>query len=164
MAIAPTRRQSLGVLITAAIALCPALTWGGAHAVDRDLIEAAGRGDAAEIARLLAQGATVDARDGANRTALYHATEGNHIAAAVALIEAGADVNASDGASIDHTPYLMAGARGFQPRLWLSINNCNIPKQPACWHLQYNRRPPAMRRWPLPPGGRACDMTLQHVN
>ncbi len=32
---------------------------------------------------------------------------------AVALIETGADVNASDGASIDHTPYLMAGARGY---------------------------------------------------
>jgi ankyrin repeat protein len=113
MAIAPTRRHSLGALVTVGFVLCPVLTWGGAHAVDRDLIEAAGRGDAAEIARLLAQGATVDARDGANRTALYHATEGNHIAAAVALIEAGADVNASDGASIDHTPYLMAGARGY---------------------------------------------------
>jgi hypothetical protein len=113
MAIAPTRRHSLGALITAAIALCPALTWGGAQDVGRDLIEAARRGDAAEIARLLAQGVAVDARDGADRTALHHATEGNHIAAAVALIEAGADVNASDGASIDHTPYLMAGARGY---------------------------------------------------
>jgi hypothetical protein len=112
MAIAPTRRQSLGALISAAIALCPALTWGGAQDVDRDLIAAARRGDAAEIARLLAQGAEVDARDGANRTALHHATEANRIAAAVALIEAGADVNASDGASIDHTPYLIAGARG----------------------------------------------------
>lgn len=113
MAIAPTRRHSLGVLITAAIALCPALAWGGAQDVDRDLIEAARRGDAAEIARLLAQGAAVDARDGADRTALHHATEGNHVAAALALIEAGADVNASDGVSIDHTPYLMAGARGY---------------------------------------------------
>jgi ankyrin repeat protein len=77
--------------------------------VGRDLIEAARRGDVAEIGRLLAQGANVDARDGTNRTPLHHATEGNHIAAAVALIEAGADVNASDGASIDHIPYLMAG-------------------------------------------------------
>jgi ankyrin repeat protein len=100
-------------MLAAAIALWPALAWGGAQDVGRDLIEAARRGDAAEIARLLAQGAAVDARDAADRTALHHATEGNHIAAAVALIEGGADVNASDGTSIDHTPYLMAGARGY---------------------------------------------------
>ena len=81
--------------------------------MDRDLVEAAQRGDAAEIAQLLGQGAAVDARDGANWTALHHATEGSHIAAAVALIEAGADVNASDDTSMDHTPYLMAGARGY---------------------------------------------------
>ncbi len=81
--------------------------------MNRDLVEAAQRGDAPEIARLLAQGVAVDARDGANWTALHHATEGNHIAAAVALIAAGADVNASDDTSIDHTPYLMAGARGY---------------------------------------------------
>ena len=86
---------------------------GGTRDVDRDLIEAARKGDAAGIARLLAAGADVDARDSANRTALHHATEDNHMAAAIALIEAGADVNASDGASIDHTPYLLAGARGY---------------------------------------------------
>jgi len=80
--------------------------------MDQALIEAARRGDAAEVTRLLAAGADPDARDRANRTALHHATEANHVAAALALIEAGADVNASDGASIDHTPYLMAGARG----------------------------------------------------
>jgi ankyrin repeat protein len=100
-------------MLAAAIALCPALAWGGAKDVDQDLIEAARNGDAAQIARLLAQGTAVDARDDADRTALHHATEGNHVAAALALIEAGADVNASDGASIDHTPYLMAGARGY---------------------------------------------------
>ncbi len=84
-------------ILAAAVALCPALAWGGAQDVDRDLIEAARRGDAAEITQLLAQGAAVDARDSTDRTALHHATEGKHIAAAVALIEAGADVNASDG-------------------------------------------------------------------
>ncbi len=113
MAIGSTRRHFLGALIIAAIALCAALAWGGAQDVDRGLIEAARRGDAVEIARLLVQGAAVDARDGADRTALHHATEGNHVAAALALIEAGADVNASDGVTIDHTPYLMAGARGY---------------------------------------------------
>ncbi len=59
MAIAPTWRHCLGALITAVIALCPVLAWGGAHDVGRDLIEAARRGDAAEITQLLAQGATV---------------------------------------------------------------------------------------------------------
>ena len=86
---------------------------GGARDVDRNLIEAARKGDAVEITRLLASGADADARDGANRTALHYATEKNHMAAAIALIEAGADVNASDGPSIDHTPYLLAGARGY---------------------------------------------------
>ncbi|HUS53706.1 MAG TPA: ankyrin repeat domain-containing protein [Thermohalobaculum sp.] len=81
--------------------------------MDTALIKAAQRGDAGDVARLLSEGALVDARDANNRTALHRATEGNHIAAAVVLIEAGADVNASDGASIDHTPYLMAGARGY---------------------------------------------------
>ena len=81
--------------------------------MDTALIDAAALGDAGEVARLLGEGASVDARDATNRTALHLATQGNHVAAAVMLIEAGADVNAYDGASIDHTPYLMAGARGY---------------------------------------------------
>lgn len=81
--------------------------------MDTALIQAAQRGDAGQVARLLSDGALVNARDAANRTALHFAVEGNHIAAALALIEAGADVNASDGTSIDHTPYLIAGARGY---------------------------------------------------
>ena len=81
--------------------------------MDTALIDAAALGDAGEVARLLGEGASVDARDATTRTALHLATQGNHVAAAVMLIEAGADVNASDGASIDHTPYLMAGARGY---------------------------------------------------
>lgn len=81
--------------------------------MDTALIDAAQRGDAGAVARLLGEGASVGARDATDRTALHFAVEGNHVAAAVVLIEAGADVNASDGASIDHTPYLMAGARGY---------------------------------------------------
>jgi ankyrin repeat protein len=111
---APTRRHCLAALL-AALALVTGrrVRAGGASGMDTALIEAARQGDAAEVARLQAAGADAAAHDDANRTALHHATEGNHIAAALALIEAGADVNASDGASIDHTPYLMAGARGY---------------------------------------------------
>src|SRR5690606_12111412 len=54
--------------------------------------------------------ADVDARDHSGRTALLAATHANRSAAALALIEAGADVNAKDG--IDDSPYLYAGARG----------------------------------------------------
>ena len=108
-----TRRHYLGVLIGLAFAAGGAANSGGASDVDAQLIKASQRGDASEVLRLLREGASVGARDAANRTALHFATEGNHIAAALALIEAGADVNAFDGASIDHSPYLMAGARGY---------------------------------------------------
>jgi len=104
------RRRFLAAL-AGAVAFALA-TNGDATEMDQALIEAARRGDAAEVTRLLAAGAEPDGRDGANRTALHHATEQNHVATALALIEAGAAVNASDGGSIDHTPYLMAGARG----------------------------------------------------
>jgi len=113
MADSRTRRQVLGALAVAAAA--PPFARARAQGVtemDQALIAAAARGDAEEVSRLLAGGADHGARDRADRTALHHATEGNHVAAALALIAAGADVNASDGASIDHTPYLRAGARG----------------------------------------------------
>jgi ankyrin repeat protein len=110
----PTRRHCLATLLAALVFVRGgAGRAGGVTDMDTALIEAARQGDATEVARLLAAGADVAARDAANRTALHHATEGNHIGAALALIEAGADVNASDGASIDHTPFLMAGARGY---------------------------------------------------
>lgn len=60
------------------------------------LIEAAERGDAEAVRRLLGEGASVDARDANGRTALVAAAYGNHLEAAEALIEAGADVNAKD--------------------------------------------------------------------
>jgi ankyrin repeat protein len=104
-----TRRAVLG----AALAIVPGGAMaGGLRDMDAGMMEAARRGDTAELRRLLAAGADISARDGANRTALHHATEADHVEAALALIEGGADVNASDGRSIDHTPFLMAGARG----------------------------------------------------
>jgi hypothetical protein len=77
---------------------------------DRALIEAAERGDATGVRRLLAEGAGVATRDARGRTALLAATQGNHIEAARLLMEAGADVNAQD--AIRDSPFLLAGARG----------------------------------------------------
>ena len=77
---------------------------------DQALIAAAGQGDAAGVERLLREGASVAARDGRGRTALLAATHGNHVAAARALIAAGADVNAKD--DIEDSPFLYAGAEG----------------------------------------------------
>jgi ankyrin repeat protein len=97
-------------------ALCAALlVWvigpGAAMANDgQPLIEAAGRGNAAEVSTLLARGARVDARDGRGRTALLAATHNNHVEAARLLIAAGSDVNARD--DIQDSPYLYAGAHG----------------------------------------------------
>jgi uncharacterized protein len=85
--------------------------WTRAGARPQGLIEAAARGDAAEVKRLLAAGADVRARDASGRTALLAATHGNHEAAARLLIDAGADVNAQDR-QLD-SAFLLAGARGY---------------------------------------------------
>lgn len=109
-----TRRYCLGALLVGAMLVAGGAGNGGEQPeMDTALIDAAQRGDAGEVARQLAEGASVNARDATNHTALHFATQSNHVEAAVMLIEAGADVNASDGASIDHSPYLMAGARGY---------------------------------------------------
>jgi ankyrin repeat protein len=54
-------------------------------------------------------------------TALVAATKANHIDAAQALIEAGADVNAKD--DIQDSAYLYAGARGHDEILRLTLEN-----------------------------------------
>ncbi len=77
---------------------------------DQALIAAAGRGDLAAVRGLLAQGASVTARDDRGRTALLAATHGNHVEVARVLIAAGADVNAKD--AIEDSPFLYAGAEG----------------------------------------------------
>jgi ankyrin repeat protein len=89
---------------------------GGA---DRELIDAAARGDAAGVRRLLGQGASVHARDARARTALLAATQGNHVEVARLLIDAGADVNAQD--DIQDSAYLLAGARGYVEILRMTL-------------------------------------------
>ncbi len=80
------------------------------------LIEAAERGEAGAVRRLLGEGASVRARDANGRTALVAAAFGNHLGAAEALIEAGADVNAKD--ETEQSAYLISRSEvGDAPRL-----------------------------------------------
>jgi hypothetical protein len=88
-------------------------------APDAALIKAAEAGDAAEVRRLLARGASVKARDATGRTALVAATYGNRPDVAKLLIEAGADVNAQD--DIRNSAFLLAGARGHVEILKLTL-------------------------------------------
>ncbi len=80
-----------------------------AHA-GTELITAAGRGDLARVQTLLAAKAPVDAQDRAGQTALLLAVNGNHVAIAEALMDAGASINVQ--AANRDTPWLLAGAQG----------------------------------------------------
>jgi uncharacterized protein len=86
------------VLVVALAQLAPSQTEAEAYA---GLLAAASRGDAAEIRRLLADGATVATRDGHGRTPLHVAAHGGHHAAARALLAGGADPNALDSRRYD---------------------------------------------------------------
>jgi ankyrin repeat protein len=87
------------------------------------LLTAAARGDLAELRRLIAAGAPVEARDGQGRTALLLAVDANHVEIAKALLDAGASVSAQ-AANLD-TPWLLAGARGRT-----AIIAMMLPKKP----------------------------------
>jgi uncharacterized protein len=85
--------------------LLVALAWAGVAAAQvppsaqekaqyTGLFAAAARGDAAEIERLVARGAKVDARDGYGRTPLHVAAYGRHADAMRALVKTGANPDA----------------------------------------------------------------------
>jgi ankyrin repeat protein len=94
-----------------------------AQDVAAQLRAAAERGNAAEVSRLVAQRAPLDAQDAAGQTALLLAVAGGHTAAAQALIEAGASIN-TQARNMD-SPWLLAGARGRA-----DIIKLMIPKGP----------------------------------
>lgn len=75
------------------------------------LVEAAGRGEVAQVQALLQAGADIEQRDADGRTAVLAATAGNHLALVRVLIERGADVNAKDDQQ--DSAFLLAGARGY---------------------------------------------------
>ncbi|APC72788.1 ankyrin repeat domain-containing protein [Pseudomonas aeruginosa] len=88
--------------------VCAAFS-GGAGASDAGaLLEAARRGDTAQVASLLERKVEVDAPSADGSTPLLLATANDHLAVARQLIEAGADVNRQNS-RLD-SPYLLAGA------------------------------------------------------
>jgi ankyrin repeat protein len=91
------------------LAFAGSLLAGPAHATP-ELRAAAARGDLPTIGRLIASKTALDEKDAQGQTALLIAVAANHTAVAKALIDAGADINAS-AANMD-TPWLLAGARG----------------------------------------------------
>ena len=113
-------RVLLLIVVSSLLAGAPARV-GAADAIGRDqsLIAAAESGDLAGLKTLLAQGASVQARDAQGRTALLAATHANRIDAARLLIAAGADVNARD--AIQDSPFLYAGAAGRLDILRLTL-------------------------------------------
>ncbi len=80
------------------------------HQEGTELVAAAGRGDLARVKALLAAKVPVDAQDRAGQSALLVAVNGNHVAIAEALIDAGASINVQAGNR--DTPWLLAGAQG----------------------------------------------------
>jgi ankyrin repeat protein len=114
----PARRLWRGLLVLLVVlAGCDGDPAGGSR--DADLIEAARRGDATEVGRLLSQGASVTARDPEGATALVAAAYGNHLEAARALVEAGADVNAKD--RTEQSAFLLATSENYLELLDLTL-------------------------------------------
>ncbi|MDQ4215759.1 ankyrin repeat domain-containing protein [Microbacterium sp. ASV81] len=88
-------------------------------ALNSRLYDAAVTGDAAAIRAAIAEGADIESRGAGGMTPLLAATKGNRVEAALALIDAGADVNAKD--DIVDSTYLYAGARGHNEILQAAL-------------------------------------------
>jgi len=82
-----------------------------ALARDMRMIAAAGQGDIETVRQLLAQGASIHARDENGRTALIAAAYRNDLAIADMLIQAGADVNVQD--NTQQSAYLISTSDGY---------------------------------------------------
>ncbi|MFD6102193.1 ankyrin repeat domain-containing protein, partial [Nocardia salmonicida] len=91
------------------------------HALDDDLYDAAVADDSARVRDLIARGADMETRGDNGRTPLVAATKNKASAAAVALIEAGADVNAVD--DLQDSAYLYAGAEGLDEILAATLRH-----------------------------------------
>ncbi len=90
------------------------------------LFAAAARGDAAGIARLVAEGADVRARDGHQRTPLHVAAHGGHAEAVRALVRAGADPRALDARRYDIVT--IAAVRDDEAMVRLAISLGSDPR------------------------------------
>jgi uncharacterized protein len=76
----------------------------------RAMQEAAARGDAETLQRLIAAGVSLESANAAGETPLLLAVKHNHLAAATLLIDAGSNINAQ--AANKDSPWLLAGALG----------------------------------------------------
>lgn len=84
------------------------------------LIEAAKRGDLAEVSRLLADGADPNARDRHNNTALTFAARDGHLDMARRLLSAGADVGPIDDEGV--TPLILAAFKNHPEIAFLLLD------------------------------------------
>ncbi|MBM3644221.1 MAG: ankyrin repeat domain-containing protein [Alphaproteobacteria bacterium] len=109
----------LATLVEALAISCAAHAQTALREIDRTLLAAAERGDAAAVRRLLADGASVRSQDAQGRTALLTATYANKPDVARILIAAGADVNTQD--QMLNSAYLLAGARGHLEILRMTL-------------------------------------------
>ena len=82
----------------------------GCGSMPTGLVDAASRGDAAEVRRLLDDGADANERDASGRTAVTAAALGDHVEVARVLIAAGADVDLQDADR--NNPLLVTGETG----------------------------------------------------
>jgi ankyrin repeat protein len=94
-------------------------TQGAQEELNMALIDAAGRGDLAQVEQLLAQGADVEASTAAGVTPLIAAAYRNHLAVAERLIAAGADVNVQDNTR--QSAYLISTSEGYLDLLKLTL-------------------------------------------
>ena len=113
------RRAALAALLALCALPATAQPREPLRPVDRELLEAAERGDVAAISGALARGAAIDVRDGRGRTPAMAGTHARQTAAVAALLKAGADVNLRDD-RLDN-PFLYAGAEGLLDILRLAI-------------------------------------------
>jgi len=88
---------------------------------DRDLITAAQTGNTMVIQALLADGASLKARDADGRTALIAAVTAHQGASARLLIQAGADVNVQDNAQ--NSAFLLAASQGDAETVRLTLSH-----------------------------------------
>ncbi|MGQ0677347.1 MAG: ankyrin repeat domain-containing protein, partial [Rhodospirillales bacterium] len=93
----------------------------------RGLHRAAARGDAGEIARLLAGGADANARDGRGRSALHVAIFGGHADAARALVRGGADPRAMENQRYDIVT--IAAVAGDRPKQLRAVGRGGGPRR-----------------------------------
>jgi uncharacterized protein len=116
----PMNHRSFCWVFIAAMSL-PNVHSASMGSVAQSLHQAAAQGNAQAVHALLAQGVNLEARNPAGATALLVATHHNHVDVARVLMEAGADVNAQD--LIQDSPYLYAGARGFNGILKMTLEH-----------------------------------------